>query len=622
MVMFKKMTIGMKLTVGFGFVILFSIVLGIIAVTNMGKGAVTASILLHDYVPEVSMCNNVERDTFNMLIYMRDYEYTGDISFVDKSRKSLKAVKNYLGIAIRHGASSVRLLQLKRESEKAMQSVEQFEKLIAETTNSTQELNRQRKASEEASHQYMTAAHDFLASQKEAMQGEIIAGLDSDQLAKRQDQISLVTEIIDIGNQVVAGTWAAEAKHDSALLLSSLKFFDQATEKLDALQKLSDFEGDLKRIKDCRAAMLSYKTAMTKFAQASDDADKRRAVQAALADNIIGLAKNNAAKGMDDMTQEASSATRILSRSSRIIDLGLAVAILVSVTLATFIVRGVTKPIRQAISALTGSSMQVAAASEHLLSTSRLLADGANDQTASLEESSASLEEISSMVHQSADHTSQADKLMQASKSQVSSGVDAMGRMSEAIARIKRTSAETAKIIKNIDGIAFQTNLLALNAAVEAARAGEAGQGFAVVAEEVRNLARRSAEAARETTDLIAEATISAEDGVKVNAEIAKILLAVQEGTEKVADLIAEIATTSNEQAQGINQVNMAVASMEKVVQQNSASAAESANAAADLSTQAHDLTALMGRLRSMVGGALGGAFPQGDTKNLSLPLL
>jgi methyl-accepting chemotaxis protein len=232
----------------------------------------------------------------------------------------------------------------------------------------------------------------------------------------------------------------------------------------------------------------------------------------------------------------------------------------------------------------------VASASQQISAGSQSLAQGANEQASSLEEVSSSLEEMASMTKQNADNANQAKTLASEANGNAAQGKQAMARMSDAINKIKDSSDQTAKIVKTIDEIAMQTNLLALNAAVEAARAGEAGRGFAVVAEEVRNLAQRSAQAAKNTADMIAESVKNSEEGVKIATDVAKSFESIAGSNAKVDSLIAEIAAASQEQSQGIDQVNTAVAQMDKVTQLNAANSEESASAAEELSSQAEEL--------------------------------
>ncbi|MDR3013622.1 MAG: methyl-accepting chemotaxis protein [Chitinispirillales bacterium] len=238
---------------------------------------------------------------------------------------------------------------------------------------------------------------------------------------------------------------------------------------------------------------------------------------------------------------------------------------------------------------------QVSSASGEISSGAQSLAEGANEQASSLQEVSSSLEQMSSMTKQNADNSTHAKTLVMETNSSISDANEAMARMGEAIEQIKTSSDNTAKILKTIDDIAFQTNLLALNAAVEAARAGEAGKGFAVVAEEVRNLAMRSAEAAKNTADLIEDSVKNAESGVKITQDVANALEKAVERSSKVQDLIAEIAAASNEQSQGVEQINTAIAQMNQVTQQNAANSEESASAAEELSSQATELANMVG---------------------------
>ncbi|MBD3318084.1 MAG: hypothetical protein GF344_20065, partial [Chitinivibrionales bacterium] len=232
------------------------------------------------------------------------------------------------------------------------------------------------------------------------------------------------------------------------------------------------------------------------------------------------------------------------------------VGLLLGVGLAVVITRSIVGPINRVIQSLSSGSEQVASASEQLSSSSQQMSEGASEQASNLEEISSSLEEMSSMTKQNADNSRKATTMAGDTTEAAKQGKTGMERMNDVIGRIKTSSDETAKIVKTIDEIAMQTNLLALNAAVEAARAGEAGRGFAVVAEEVRNLAQRSAEAAKNTANLIAGSQKSAEDGVEASREVNDLLVDITDKVEKVNQLIAEVSAASDEQSQGIDQVN------------------------------------------------------------------
>ena len=302
------------------------------------------------------------------------------------------------------------------------------------------------------------------------------------------------------------------------------------------------------------------------------------------------------------MTQDAMlSAAQGTKRNVGVIGV---IGVLAGIVLAFVIARGITSVLKRIITGLTEGSEQVASASGQVSSASQSLAEGATEQASGLEETSSSLEEMSSMTKQDADNAQQANTLSVEAKKAADNGTESMTRMSAAINDIQKSSDETAKIIKVIDEIAFQTNLLALNAAVEAARAGEAGKGFAVVAEEVRNLAMRSAEAAKNTSSMIEESVKNSKNGVDIANEVGKVLEEIVTGIGKTTELVSEIAAASSEQAQGIDQVNIAMSQMDKVTQQNAANAEESASASEELSAQAEQMNEVVGELSALVGGS------------------
>ncbi len=257
---------------------------------------------------------------------------------------------------------------------------------------------------------------------------------------------------------------------------------------------------------------------------------------------------------------------------------------------------GVSETLQQSSEILTRAASEVADSGVGL-------ANGANEQAASIEEISASLEQLSSMTSKNADNSLKSDKAAEAAYGATTSGVEAMGRMTNAIGLIKKSSDETARILKSIDEIAFQTNLLALNAAVEAARAGDAGKGFAVVAEEVRNLAQRSAESARNTAALIQESQANADLGVQSADEVGGFLAEIETQISTVKGLVSEVATASREQAQGIKEINKGVTNLESVTQSNAATAEESAAAGQSLNGQADSVRRIIVQLREIVYG-------------------
>ena len=265
------------------------------------------------------------------------------------------------------------------------------------------------------------------------------------------------------------------------------------------------------------------------------------------------------------------------------------------------IISTTNKALNTVTQALDSGAAQTASASGQVASASQSLAEGASEQAASLEETSASLEEISSMTKRNAESSRQAKELANQTRQAAETGASGMTELGNAMNAIKDSSAAIAKIVKSIDEIAFQTNILALNAAVEAARAGEAGAGFAVVAEEVRSLAQRSAQSAKETATKIAEAITCSENGVQISAKVAVSCGEIVAKARRVDELVAEIAAASIEQSQGIGHVTTAVAEMDKVTQSTAASAEESASAAEELNAQAQSMRESVVTLRKLV---------------------
>ncbi|MEZ4525948.1 MAG: methyl-accepting chemotaxis protein [Desulfobacterales bacterium] len=277
--------------------------------------------------------------------------------------------------------------------------------------------------------------------------------------------------------------------------------------------------------------------------------------------------------------------------------------ILILSILSFVLSRSIIRPVHSAIEKLKDCSQQVFSLSEQVFSSSRSFSKSATEQAASVEETSASLEEMSSMTRKNAESSGKADSFMKQVNQVVSKSGNSISRLAASMDDISASGTATSKIVKTIDEIAFQTNLLALNAAIEAARAGEMGAGFAVVADEVRNLALRVTHAAKQSSELIDGTIKKVKDG-------SGILTATMDSFQEVIQLIAksgefatEIASASQEQAKGIEQISTAMAEMEKIIERNAATAEESDSASRQMNAHAVQLKEIVSDLDILIKG-------------------
>jgi len=371
-----------------------------------------------------------------------------------------------------------------------------------------------------------------------------------------------VTDILDLARGLEAAVFKEDNKAEVGLVSTSVSIYQRAFEEMVSLKEI------------------------------------QHAAEARMVETARGVQKI-----CDEVRADLKAKMVVqITSSMRIMIMGALTAILFGVCVSFLIVRGITRVLSSAIAGLNQGASEVAAASEQISKSSQFLAQGACEQAASIEETSASLEEVSSMTRSNAGTAIQANEFIRTTNAETEKANESMDVLILSMTEISKAGEETAKIIKTIDEIAFQTNLLALNAAVEAARAGEAGAGFAVVAEEVRNLAMRAARAAGSTTELIEDITKKVTEGSERVAKTHAAFAKVAEGSKKLVALMGEITVASNEQAQGLQQVNVAVSEMDKVVQHNAANAEQSASASEELSAQAQQMKSMVNQLVALVG--------------------
>jgi methyl-accepting chemotaxis protein len=281
------------------------------------------------------------------------------------------------------------------------------------------------------------------------------------------------------------------------------------------------------------------------------------------------------------------------------------IAIAAGIILAYFITRSISKPMNFIASRIGEAAREVTSTSEQLYTSAQQLSQGSAEQYTAIEETSSTLQESASMMLRNTTNTKQASQLSEQAKESANNGSVVMQEMMKSIQEIKNSSDQIAIIIKVIDDIAFHTNILALNAAIEAARAGESGMGFAVVAEEVRNLAQRSARAAKDTTSIIETNIELSKEGVLIAAKVRDALNEITIQSKKVNQLMDEIAIASQEQAQGIEKMNKAMTQVEMVTQQNTGNAEKSTLATEKLNVQAESMRKIVLELSNLVNGSV-----------------
>lgn len=373
-------------------------------------------------------------------------------------------------------------------------------------------------------------------------------------------------------------------------------------------------------ITEFAAAIETYRVTAERFQTELRSGDFEKAM--ATLDHDVGTSQQvietelNALSGQYFQLSQTAGKTMadVLAQSNRFSSLAgwvLACVTILCLGIAQLTIRAISQRLRETNATLAASTESVQVNAEVVANSSQRLAQGSGEQAASLRETSTSLEQLDSMTQSNAQSATRAKQAANEARTSADSGADRMKAMQGAMEAIIASSGEISKILKTIDEIAFQTNILALNAAVEAARAGQAGAGFAVVAEEVRELAQRSARAARETAVKIEDSVSKSNQGARISREVATSFELIQQQIRSLDSIVGEIAAASQEQMTGIGQVNTAVLHMEKITQSNANNAEETAGASHDLTAQAEALTEAMNLLRKVIGSEESVLLPQ-----------
>ena len=599
------MTLGKRITMGFGVLVLIMLVLGAIGVVNMRSASNDSSRLAEIYAPQVSVASDIFKAANQIRYDMRAFILSDDESALASAKKNFMELKKHLSQAEELG-KKYNLKDLLENEKIASKALAEY---ITWTEESEKTLAKKKvldAAMVENAGIFMKSANEYLDSQEAQLKQEIEEKADKTKLLSRFEKTVQINQVIGIANEARIAGQRAQVKSDTSLLEVAVGKFESLYKSIAQIRSTTVRPVNLEQLKNIENAAKTYESAIKGFIVIMQESNNQRKNLARLAIEVLSAAESVQDLGLKNVANISKESNSSLGIASWVMIIGLIVALMLSALVAFYIIRSIVKIVTESVRSLSEGTTQVVSASEQISSASVSLAEGASSQASSVEEVSATIEEATASNNQNADNSREANILAQHSNDAAKVGNQRVVELMSAMEQITASSQKISRIIKTIDEIAFQTNLLALNAAVEAARAGEHGLGFAVVAEEVKNLAERSAGAAKEITGII-EASI---DQVKAGTEVAnktkESFTEILNGIKKTSDLIGEIAISAKEQAEGMNQIAIAMGSVDQVTQQNAAASEETAAAAEELNAQAISMLDNVSELALLAGFGMG----------------
>ncbi|BAH74490.1 methyl-accepting chemotaxis protein [Solidesulfovibrio magneticus] len=613
----RNLKLGIKIGIGFGILILIACALGGMAIFNMTTVEHNAKKLSDEYVPEVAIANNIERSSFLTMYAWRGYSLSEEIAYLDEGKKELFQVQKFLSEAKNHADKYQNLVKLRENVALAQSKVNEYSKLADQTVAQILALDKDRKILDTSATAYIKNANEFLKNQEDALAKDIASGVSQDKLKERSSKISLINDVIDIGNDTRISVWKAQALREPKVLEAAMSNFPKIEDFLSKIKTITFVENNLRQLAAISESAQAYKSAMTDLLANWNELQKINVKRTEIGQAVLSAAAQTSLAGMDQTSEISKEAVTSLGTASTTMVVGLSIALLLGIIVSVVLTKAITGPVqkgvqfaeamsngdftktleidqkdeigilaaslntmvvklREVVAEIQSASENVASGSEELSASAQSMSQGATEQAASVEEISSSMEQMSSNIKQNAENAQQTQSIAVKAAQDAQEGGKAVISAVTAMKNI-------AEKISIIEEIARQTNLLALNAAIEAARAGEHGKGFAVVAAEVRKLAERSGSAASEISDL-------STSSVRIAEQAGEMLTKMVPDIQRTAELVQEIAASSIEQNSGADQINKAITQLDQVVQQNASASEEMASTSEELSSQAEQL--------------------------------
>jgi len=590
----QKLKLGAKITLLAVILLTVMVILGAIAIFVMTGASKQSLIIAYQSFPSIELGYNLSDHVADLRVNLRDFTRTDNKESENLARKNFNEIEGVLKKMQELVKVSPDLVQLPVSINEFL-PIEKDLRLFCDSIFNITDRQRGPKSD-------VFDITKYLVTHSSELRNKVNASGGFSSTEDRNNMNLLISQLTETRSTFETAVNRSDTIGFGAALEEAAREFDTYERMLNSPYISDNFKKNIEELKSRELVVIS------KFKEYRDLQVKRdawRSKQLAEIDKLQKSKDELMEGAIGSNTKRAENAAKSLIASIFAMVILLIIAVALGILTSMLVTKSIVKPITAAIDGLSDSSNQVTTAAGEISTTSQNMANGATEQAANLEEISSSLNEITSMTKQTADNARNADALVKDSVQKSNAGQSAMGRLNEAVIEIQNSSNETAKILKDIDEIAFQTNLLALNAAVEAARAGEAGKGFAVVAEEVRNLAQRSAESAKKTAQLIESSQSSSERGVSLAQETSEAIGKITEVSNKIAMIVGEITSAAEEQARGVSQVNTAIGSMDQITQANASGSEELAASSEELNSQALVMNDLMNDLAEIVGGAV-----------------